>query len=216
MGKKRFLWLAIVCSMLLLTGSLLAGCENEEEIPQYFNQLGYHQFTDAEQKLLGNIESLNDQKYYCYDYQIQDAITSWEVWVETYIYGVLQEDLPFGLHQVMDEPWAIAGSIIIAVGNGISGSPWGIVSLNEEGSVNSSLAPQALLQAPVDYSAYIVYDSNGLAQPSYEVILSEEMVLYWGVYCDDATDTSALEGIEMPDLTNYPLAHVVKIRFSGQ
>ena len=117
---------------------------------------------------------------------------------------------------IRDRPWAIAGSIIIAVGNGISGSPWGIVSLNEEGSVNSSLAPQALLQAPVDYSAYIVYDSNSLAQPSYEVILGEEMVLYWGVYCDDATDTSALEGIEMPDLTNYPLAHVVKIRFSGQ
>ena len=216
MGKKRFLWLAIVCSMLLLTGSLLAGCQNEDDIPHYFNQLGYHQFTDEEQKLLRNIASLNDQQYYCYDYQIQDDITSWEVWVETYIYGVLQEDLPFGLHQVMDEPWAIAGSIIIAVGNGISGSPWGIVSLNEEGSVNSSLAPQALLQAPVDYSAYIVYDSNSLAQPSYEVILGEEMVLYWGVYCDDATDTSALEGIEMPDLTNYPLAHVVKIRFSGQ
>ena len=215
MGKKRFLWLAIVCSMLLLTGSLLAGCENEEEIPQYFNQLGYHQFTDEEQKLLRNIASLNDQQYYCYDYQIQDAITSWEVWVETYIYGVLQEDLPFGLHQVMDEPWAIAGSIIIAVGDGKSGSPWGIVSLNEEGSVNSSLAPQAL-QAPVDYNSYTSYSSRCLAQPSYEVILGEEMVLYWGVYCDDATDTSALVGIEIPDLTNYPLAHVVKIRFSGQ
>ena len=201
--------------MLLLTGSLLAGCENEEEIPQYFNQLGYHQFTDEEQKLLRNIESLNDQKYYCYDYQIQDAITSWEVWVETYSYGVLQEDLPFGLQQVMDEPGAIAGSIIIAVGNGISGSPWGIVSLNEEGSVISSLAPQAL-QAPVDYSPYTAYDSNALAYPSYEVVIGEEMVLYWGVYCDDATDTSVPAGIEMPDLTNYPLAHVVKIRFSGQ
>lgn len=214
MGKKRFLWLAIVCSMLLLTGSLLAGCENEEEIPQYFNQLGYHQFTDAEQKLLGNIESLNDQKYYCYDYQIQDAITSWEVWVETYSYGVLQEDLPFGLQQVMDEPGAIAGSIIIAAGDGESGSPWGIVCLNEEGSVISSLAPQAL-QAPVDYSPYTAYDSNALAYPSYEVVIGEEMVLYWGVYCDDATDTSVPAGI-MPDLTNYPLAHVVKIRFSGQ
>ena len=214
MGKKHIMWLAIVCSMLLLTGSLLMGCQNEEEISQYFNQLGYHQFTDEEQKLLRNIASLNDQQYYCYDYQIQDAITSWDVWVETYIYGVLQEDLPFGLHRVMDEPWAIAGSVIIAAGNGKSGSPWGIASLNEEGAVNSSLAPQAL-QAPVDYSPYTAYDSTALAYPSYEVVIGEEMVLYCGVYCDDATDTSAPAGI-MPDLTNYPLAHVVKIRFSGQ
>ena len=215
MGKKHIMWLAIVCSMLLLTGSLLMGCQNEEEISQYFNQLGYHQFTEDEQKLLRNIASLNDQQYYCYDYQIQDAITSWDVWVETYIYGVLQEDLPFGLHRVMDEPWAIAGSVIIAAGNGKSGSPWGIASLNEEGAVNSSLAPQAL-QAPVDYSSYTAYSSSCLAQPSYEVIIGEDMVLYWGVYCGDATDTSDLVGIEMPDLANYPLAHVVKIRFSDQ
>lgn len=215
MGKKCMLWLVIVCSMLLLTGSLLAGCQNEEEIPQYFNQLGYHQFTEEEQKLLSNIGSLNNQQYYCYDYQIQDAITSWEVWVETYIYGVLQEDLAFGLHLVMDEPGAASGSIIIAAGDGKRGSPWCIASLNEEGAVNSSLAPQAL-QVPVDYSSYTSYSSSWLEQPSYEVILGEEMVLHWDVYCNDSTDTSALVGIEVPDLANYPLAHVVKIRFSNQ
>ena len=162
-----------------------------------------------------NIGSLNNQQYYCYDYQIGDAITGWEVWVETYIYGVLQEDLPFGLHLVMDEPGAASGSIIIAAGDGKSGSPWGISSLNEEGYVNSSLAPQTL-QAPVDYSSYTNYSSSWLEQPSYEVILGEEMVLHWDVYCNDSTDTSALVGIEVPDLANYPFAHVVKIRFSAQ
>ena len=209
MGGKSFRSLVIVCAMALMTAFLLVGCQSAEQPLQEANQLSWRELPAEQQTLLDDIGSLNDQQYYYYDYQVQDAVTNCDVWVETYRYGVLQEDLSHSLQWSWDESAPTAGSLIIIIGEG-AGVPWAIANTaNDGGGITSATAPQALVDQD-----YLGYSSWHLTDPQ-EILVGEETVLYWDIYADEAEGGFSV-GAEMPDLSGYPLAHVLKVRFSAQ
>ena len=76
MGGKSFRSLVIVCAMALMTAFLLVGCQSAEQPLQEANQLSWRELPVEQQTLLDDIGSLNDQQYYYYDYQVQDAVTT--------------------------------------------------------------------------------------------------------------------------------------------